>query len=86
MNVQEINTTLDEANDDDLISLFVFRKPVKFCKEKYDFDISKETKTLSLISKDGKKLKVINTNSIKFIEVKSPVIRVMDPILDNKKN
>lgn len=72
MNVDEIFNTLDGANEEDLIRIFVFRNPIEFCKQRFDFDVCNETKTLCLISKNGKSLKVMNTNSIKIIEIKTP--------------
>lgn len=72
MNVDEIFNTLDGANEEDLIRIFVFRNPIEFCKQRFDFDVCNETKTLCLISKNGKSLKVMNTNSIRLIEIESP--------------
>ena len=72
MNIDKIFNTLDGANEEDLIRIFVFRNPIEFCKQRFDFDVCEETKTLCLISKDGKSLKVMNTNSIKTIDIISP--------------
>lgn len=85
MNFHEVLTAIDEANEDDLIEIFVFRKPVQFCKLNYDFDVSTESKTLSLVSKNGRVVKVINLNSIKIIRIQSPINHLMDPYSNKYK-
>lgn len=86
MNRGIIFGVINEANDNDIINIFVFDEPVRFTKEKYIVDIDERNNTLGLYTKKGiVEEKIIDIDSIKQINRKEPRKNGLDPIMDMKK-
>jgi len=86
MNSTFIKGIINEANENNLIRIYVFSKPIGITKEKYFINIDGDANIIEIIKKSGKiRDMIININSIKYIEVIEPENFGTDPVLGMKK-
>ena len=80
-----IKGIINEANENNLIKVYVFSEPIRITKKNYFIDVYDDADTIEIIKKSGKiHDMVIDIDSIKHIEVVEPKFGV-DPIMDMKK-
>ena len=81
-----IKGIINEANENNLIKVYVFSEPIRITKKNYFIDVYDDADTIEIIKKSGKVRDiVIDIDSIKYIEVEGPENFGLDPIMDMKK-
>ena len=81
-----IKGIINEANENNLIEIYVFSKPIRITKKNYFITIIDEGNTIEINKKNGKvRDMIIDIDSIRYVEVTEPQNFGMDPIMDMKK-
>ena len=81
-----IKGIINEANENNLIKVYVFSEPIRITKKNYFIDVYDDADTIEIIKKSGKVRDIgIDIDSIKYIEVEGPENFGLDPIMDMKK-